>query len=169
MLPRAVLQPWQPIRTGVWCLVWTSCNVRPDPVYLICPCTVCFHFCLGFCFCFLLLFLFITHSPTHHTQLLVLNETPEPRSVEFFSLIAFGNFLLLLLFFKEIAIFKLYRVFKRFGGFCFVNVLFYSWGRNQTLGKGYISLYICVHSGKLDLKKARRKKKKEYPLNLSHD
>lgn len=30
-------------------------------------------------------FLFITHSPTVHTQLLVFNETPEPRSVEFFS------------------------------------------------------------------------------------
>ena len=30
-------------------------------------------------------FLFITHSPTLHTQLCVLNETPEPRSVEFFS------------------------------------------------------------------------------------
>lgn len=119
---------------------------------------MCFHFCLFFFF-FLLLFLFITHSSTHHTQLLVLNETPEPRSVEFFFLVALGNFLLLLLlFFKEIAIFKLYRVFKRFGGFCSVNVIFYSWGRNQTLGKGYISLYICVHSGKRDFKKKKAKK-----------
>ena len=74
-----------------------------------------------------------------------------------FFLVAFGNFLLFFL--KEIVIFKLYRVFKRFGGFCFVNILFYSWGRTQTLGKGYISLYICVHSGKLDLKEAKKKKK----------
>lgn len=90
--PGLSCSPGGPIWTGVWCLVWTSCNVRPDPVYLIHPCTVCFHFCLVF-------FFFFTFVPVHHTlihsshtQLLVLNEPPEPRSVEFFFLLLLGTF-----------------------------------------------------------------------------
>ena len=50
--------------------------------------------------------------------------------LNFFVIVAFGNFVVVFL--KEIVKFKLYRVFKRFLGFCFVNILFYSWGRNQT-------------------------------------
>ena len=48
-----------------------------------------FHFYLFFS---LLFFFFVHLSHTRHTQLLVLNETPEPRSVEYFVVIAFRNF-----------------------------------------------------------------------------
>lgn len=48
--------------------------------------------------------------------------------LNFFCVLLSGTFF----FFKEIAKFKLYRIFKRFWGFYFVNILFYSWGRNQT-------------------------------------
>lgn len=61
----------------MWTGVWFQ---QANPVYLIHPCTVFFHFYLFFFFAFF----FVRLSHTHHTQLLVLNETPEPRSVEFF-------------------------------------------------------------------------------------
>lgn len=63
----------------------------------------------------------------------MLNETLSQDLVEFFVVVAFENFVVVFL--KEIVKCKLYRVFKRFSGFCFVNIPFYSWGRNQNLGK----------------------------------
>lgn len=114
-------------RLGLVCLVsgldQLQCKARSFTSYIPALCVFIF-------VCLLFVFFFYT-SHTHHSQLLVLNETPEPRSVEFF-LLLLGTFFF---FFKEIVIFKFYRVFKRFWGFCFVNMLFYSWGKNQPLGK----------------------------------
>ena len=43
--------------------------------------------------------------------------------------------------------------------FCKYSILFL--GEESNLGKGYIHLYICVHSGKLDLKKKKKKKRQK--------
>lgn len=43
--------------------------------------------------------------------------------------------------------------------FCKYSILFL--GEESNLGKGYIYLYICVHSGKLDLKKKKKKRPKK--------
>ena len=147
MSPRVLLQPWWTHMD--WCLVSTGQSCLPH-TSLHCV----FSFLYVFFFAFFLSICHTLATPSSSCWMKPLSQD----QLDFFVVIAFRNFVVFL---KEIMKFKFHRVFKRFYGFCFVNILFYSWGRNQTWEKDiYIYIFVFIQ-GNWTWKRKRKKKGKK--------